>query len=193
MQFKVDQVEFSGNEKEATTSVTLTSTVPIKNFCPIQLKKGQDIELYTEEDVEEDSFETYLGKCGFKCDDYEGYACASCEDECMDAREPKYNYGGLYYTPDGKVYISKVIFSKPATIVMWSDGTKTVSKCDDSDKYSPEAGLSMCVLKKLIGKNETSILFNNWVPETPVIKGKVQEVTLSQVRKECKKNAKSKM
>lgn len=54
--------------------------------------------------------------------------------------------------------IKKVIFNDPATIVYWTDGTKTVVKCQEGDTYSKEVGLAMCMLKKCMG-NESS--FNN--------------------------------
>ena len=61
------------------------------------------------------------------------------------------------------VFITKVIYSDPATIVFWNDGTKTVSKCHGEDTYSPETGLILCVLKKLVGTDEVRNLIDDWV------------------------------
>lgn len=47
--------------------------------------------------------------------------------------------------------IRKVIFNDPATIVLWSDGTKTVVKCQDGDIFDPEKGLAMAISKKAMG------------------------------------------
>lgn len=47
--------------------------------------------------------------------------------------------------------IKKVIFNDPATIVQWVDGTKTVVKCQDNDKFDPEKGLAMAISKKALG------------------------------------------
>lgn len=47
--------------------------------------------------------------------------------------------------------ISKVIFNNPATIVFWTDGTKTVVKCQKGDKYDKELGLAMAIVKKTYG------------------------------------------
>ena len=47
--------------------------------------------------------------------------------------------------------IKKVIFNDPATIVMWSDGTKTVVKCQECDIFDPEKGLAMAIAKKAYG------------------------------------------
>ena len=50
------------------------------------------------------------------------------------------------YSPD----IENVIFNDPATIVFWSDGTKTVVKATD-EGFDPEKGLAMAISKKALG------------------------------------------
>lgn len=62
--------------------------------------------------------------------------------------------------------IEKVIFHDPATIVFWSDNTKTVVKCQDGDIFDPEKGLAMAIAKKAMGNqgnycNE----IKKWLPE----------------------------
>lgn len=52
------------------------------------------------------------------------------------------------------VYPEKVIFNKPATIVIWNDGRKTVVKCQKGDRYDPEKGLAMAYIKRLCGLKE---------------------------------------
>lgn len=47
--------------------------------------------------------------------------------------------------------IRDVIFNPPATIVFWSDDTKTVVKCQEGDTYDPEKGLAMAIVKKTFG------------------------------------------
>lgn len=49
--------------------------------------------------------------------------------------------------------INRVIFSGPATIVFWSDGTKTIVKCMDGDHYSYEMGIYAATLKKIFGES----------------------------------------
>ena len=49
------------------------------------------------------------------------------------------------------LYITNVIYNDPATIVFWSDKTKTVVKCSDQEVYDPEKGLTMCIAKKMLG------------------------------------------
>lgn len=62
--------------------------------------------------------------------------------------------------------IKKVVFSGPATIVIWKDGTKTVVKCMEGDDYDPEKGLMMCIMEKLLGgKSAVKKLFKKHIPE----------------------------
>lgn len=55
----------------------------------------------------------------------------------------------------GNPEIKNVIFNEPATIVFWSDGTKTVVKADN-EPFDPEKGLAMAVSKKMLGDNKSS-------------------------------------
>lgn len=72
--------------------------------------------------------------------------------------------------------IKKVIFNDPATIVIWSDNSKTVVKCQPGDTYSKEVGLAMCIAKKYLG-NEFKREFKKWVPKNiPNIKTKVDRL-----------------
>ena len=52
-----------------------------------------------------------------------------------------------------RVCIRKVIFNDPATIVLWSDGSKTVVKCGPEDTYDMEKGLAMAIVKKMAGND----------------------------------------
>lgn len=47
--------------------------------------------------------------------------------------------------------IADVIFSGPATIIKWTDGTKTVVKCSKVENFDPEKGLAMAIAKKALG------------------------------------------
>lgn len=66
----------------------------------------------------------------------------------------------IYMRPTSSVHIKDVIFNDPATIVFWSDGTKTVCTCSEQDIYDPEKGLALCVMKKMLYNNKGHI-FNN--------------------------------
>ena len=47
--------------------------------------------------------------------------------------------------------VKKVIYSFPATIVFWGDGTKTVVKCGDNDDFDEEKGVAMAFCEKVLG------------------------------------------
>ena len=47
--------------------------------------------------------------------------------------------------------IKDIIFNPPATIVFWSDNTKTVVKALEGDIYDPEKGIAMAISKKMLG------------------------------------------
>ena len=57
--------------------------------------------------------------------------------------------------------IKKVIFSDPATIVLWEDGTKTVVKTQKGDAYDPEKGLAMACMRKILDKKD----YHKWLEE----------------------------
>lgn len=53
-----------------------------------------------------------------------------------------------------KIDVKKIIFSGPKTIVLWSDGTKTiVSMSKDEAKFDPEAAFCAAYTKKMFGTN----------------------------------------
>ena len=58
-----------------------------------------------------------------------------------------------YWHPGNGLKVVKVIYNKPATIVFWNDGTKTVVVCDKKDKYDPEKGFFIACTKKLFGND----------------------------------------
>ena len=60
--------------------------------------------------------------------------------------------------------IAKVIFNDPATIVLWSDGTKTVVKAQGNEPFDPEKGLAMAISKKAFGnKGSFNNEFKKWL------------------------------
>ena len=69
-------------------------------------------------------------------------------------KEPKFNI---------KKYVHDIIFNGPATVIIWKDGTKTVTKCSGDDAFDPEKGIMAALLKKLIG-NTYNDLFTEYIP-----------------------------
>lgn len=53
--------------------------------------------------------------------------------------------------------MKQVIFSQPATIVYWDDGTRTVVKCQEGDEYDEKVGLALCFLKKFTGNKSRTL------------------------------------
>lgn len=47
----------------------------------------------------------------------------------------------------------KIIYNPPATIVFWTDGTKTVVKCNMDDEYNEYYGFLCALGKKMFGTN----------------------------------------
>lgn len=47
--------------------------------------------------------------------------------------------------------IKRVIFSGPATIILWKDGTKTVVKCQEGEEDDREKAIALCMVKKVLG------------------------------------------
>lgn len=60
--------------------------------------------------------------------------------------------------------IKKVIFNGPATIVIWVDGSKTVVKCAEGDRYSKFSGLAIAMCKRMYGTDFKRI-FNHFIPK----------------------------
>ena len=74
--------------------------------------------------------------------------------------------------------VTNVIFNPPATIVFWSDKTKTVVKCDPKEEYDPEKGISMAICKKLIGDNKRDYynVFLHWIKKYEKQKQEKEEI-----------------
>lgn len=66
---------------------------------------------------------------------------------------------------DPKKSINNVIFHDPATVVYWTDGTKTVVK-SQGEPYDPEKGLAMAIAKKALGNQGNYYeVFKKWLPK----------------------------
>lgn len=63
------------------------------------------------------------------------------------------------YVPE----IKQVIYSNPVTVVIWADGSKTISRCDDNDIYDELTGFMLCVFKKALTPKAMRKMFNQYV------------------------------
>lgn len=59
----------------------------------------------------------------------------------------------------------KIILNDPATIILWSDNTKTIVKKNSKDKkFDPEKGIALCYMKKALGnKGNYNNVFKEWI------------------------------
>ena len=97
------------------------------------------------------------------------------EEEPMPTNTPNdfifklINNGGLIIRTRRQINtqrIKKVIFNDPATIVFWSDGSKTVVKCGGNDTFDPEKGLAMAISKKFFDNTGYYYdVFKKWLPK----------------------------
>lgn len=97
------------------------------------------------------------------------------EEEPMPTNTPNdfifklINNGGLIIRTRRQINmqrIKKVIFNDPATIVFWSDGSKTVVKRGENDTFDPEKGLAMAISKKFFDNMGYYYdVFKKWLPK----------------------------
>lgn len=84
--------------------------------------------------------------------------------------EQMYVRGSLFGKRNAE--IKNVIFNGPCTIVQWSDGDKTIVKCENED-FDKEKGLAMAICKKFLGTNKSKSnyydIFDKWIPEEKIV------------------------
>ena len=61
------------------------------------------------------------------------------------------NYVVKWLDEPDRVNVKKVIYNDPATIVYFSDGSKSVVKRHPDDEYDEEKGFLLCLAKRLLG------------------------------------------
>ena len=74
-------------------------------------------------------------------------------------------FPGMFNEVKGGMYITRVLYNDPVTVVFWSDGSKTMSRKHEGDTYNKEFGLSLCILKKLTSGDQVARLLDSWVVE----------------------------
>lgn len=55
----------------------------------------------------------------------------------------------------------KLIVNGPATVILWSDGTKTVAKCNTDEPFDPEKGVAIAIAKRFVSSNKLNKLFDD--------------------------------
>ena len=118
----------------------------------------------------------YAGKPKWSCEDKN--ACKRCWDREVEKSQSElmvkvgvalhngFESGMNYaFNAIGKYKIRKVIFNDPATIILWTDGTKTVVKAEN-EPFDPEKGMAMAIAKKFLGNNHAYYdQFKRWIPK----------------------------
>lgn len=85
----------------------------------------------------------------------------------------------------------KVMFNGPATIVDWTDDTKTIVKCMDGEEFDPEKGLAMAICKRLYGKDFHRV-FRETLKNAETRKGNETKLARAARVAKAKKKAKAK-
>lgn len=89
--------------------------------------------------------------------------------------------------------IEKVIFSGKATIVFWSNGEKSIVKCQKGDAYSQEEGLVMAICKMMYGNDNTfNDVINAAMKKAIVVDGYKKKAKKSESKKSEDKKAETK-
>ena len=55
----------------------------------------------------------------------------------------------------------KLIVNGPATVILWSDGTKTVAKCNTDEPFDLEKGVAIAIAKRFISGNKLHRMFDD--------------------------------
>lgn len=75
----------------------------------------------------------------------------------------------------------KVIFSGPATTILWKDGTKTTVKCQNEDAWDDDVGVAMCYLKKMLGnKGNYNNIFREAIKVAEVQLNKCEDIVMEE-------------
>lgn len=124
---------------------------------------------------------------------------------------PRTDYSGYFATADNmhkppesiadmmakfftgpSIRIKQVMFNGPATIVYWSDNTKTIVKCMEDEEFDPEKGLAMAICKRLYG-GDFHRVFKDSLKNAETRKGNETKLArAARVAKAKKKKAKAK-
>jgi len=67
----------------------------------------------------------------------------------------------LHHLPP-RCTIKKVIFNYPATVVIFQDGHKVVTKCKSSDLFDEEKGLALALVRNIYGDYAYSNVIRKW-------------------------------
>lgn len=135
----IDNIVYTNNGGYAKPTITFDAVGYIENYSggmsPDDIRKELESRLNGRDD---------------RVDAYSDAIKSYCEHDVKVNSLMRNSFYGMYGQYGPKTVIKKVIFNDPATIVMWTDGTKTVVKAVD-EEFDPEKGLAMAITKKALG------------------------------------------
>lgn len=140
--------------KKEVNSIFGVKAFGIKGMEEERMKNDKDLIVYkSEEEMAKEfiNFGKRYGGYGFLPMNYAAISVTTINQD----QKPRLDLG-----------IKNVIFNYPATIVLWNDGTKTVVKAQGDDVYDPEKGLTMAIVKKLLGNQGNYYNYlKKWLPK----------------------------
>lgn len=68
--------------------------------------------------------------------------------------------------------VDRLVFSGPATVTLFSDNTKCVTKCKDGDDYDPLFGVMACLVRRLTRNRGHAV--DEYEPELKAIASEIQ-------------------
>ena len=186
--------EFSTADTSSFGSTSLESTIHINDSAEaiadavnrrmhhIYNKREADMVGIKFNDLEKDLKElgielsTIRSSCGNSTFEIEGYFTPSVY-KARNAREKLTPVHPVGPKPIPK----KVIFSGPATTILWKDGTKTTVKCQNEDVWDDDVGIAMCYLKKILGnKGNYNNIFREAMKVAEVQLNKLEEIVMEE-------------
>ena len=153
-----------------------TMTIQVDDDASIDLQVGECVHDEDEDEEEDLPFDDECDACDNRsCPAHPCHSC-SCEDEDEEDEDECPDTDFCLELP----WIDHIIFNDPATVVFWCDGTKTVVKCMEGEKFERYAGFAAACMKKLFGttsnaKNVMNLLDVNMHQEEPVPEKKPAE------------------
>ena len=79
------------------------------------------------------------------------YGRASCNDDCEETDMWTKANPNLGIVARWSIRPEKIIFNGPKTIVLWTDGSKTIVSCKAEEQFDPYAGFCAALAKKMYG------------------------------------------
>ena len=97
------------------------------------------------------NYKATINSCTLKADDF--------AKACSVAPPPNnayFDFDSFFQSLYAYPKVKRVVYHEPATIVFWTDDTKTVVKCIDGQPYEKYAGFCAAVTKKVFGGTSTA-------------------------------------